>query len=219
MTEGCPIPFAARAVLQHSSPPCGGFWTYDDPNLFVFVSFTQDMDTGATPPTSLIKIDVDDVQKDEISFTWRTHHMFRAIYSEGALGPVDVDIKTLTTHPHFRTALGALVFPFDIQCIEWTPTAKWEYTDPDLGINITFPVPMDQTVMPIAGDFAIYVNGVKKDVIYLNWMNPTQLLVAASGTGFGIGPYDIDYHTATNQLRSLSQIVAPPFRLNDLPEQ
>lgn len=189
---------------------------YDDPLLSCYMSFTEDMAITVCPPASLIKIDVDDVQKTAISFDWLTDRMFRATYSEAALGPVDVDLKTLTTHPNFRTLLGALVFPFDEQCYELDLSATAEYSDPDLTIVITFQTEMDQAVTPNTSDLNLYVDSVLKVPDSVAWTTPLKLTILYSEAALGPGPYDIELPAATDLLRCLAQSVIPPFRLDDL---
>lgn len=180
------------------------------------MSFTEDMDTAVKPPASLLKFDVDDVEKDGDSFFWQTDRMFRARYTEAALGPTDVDLKTLATHPLFRTALGELVFPFDNQCYELDVNATIEVVGNDLTVDITFQSAMDETVTPLTSEFTIYANnvGLVPDVVL--WVNSTKLRVA--GTYVGHAPdYDIALPAATDNLRCLHESVIPAFRLDTLP--
>lgn len=213
--DDCPTCFATRAVLQHEAGPCGVFWTYEDPLLSCYMSFTEDMDTTVSPPASLIKIDVDDVQKTAISFDWLTDRMFRATYAEATLGPVDVDLKTLSTHPNFRTALLELVFPFDEQCYELDLSATAAYADPDLTIVITFQSAMDQTVTPLTSEMNIYANDVLKAPDGIAWQTATKLNLIYSEAALP-PDYDVELPAATDRLRSLIQTVIPPFRLDTL---
>jgi hypothetical protein len=179
------------------------------------MSFTEDMDTAVQPPSSLIKIDVDDVQKTAIAFDWLTSRMFRVRYSEGALGPTDVDLKTFTTHPLFRTALGELVFPFDKQAYEFNVTGIYGYNDPDLLITLTFQTTMDQLALLDPDEMIIYANDVPKMPDDIFWDSPTELKIEYSEVALP-GDYDIELPDATNHLRCLIGNVMPPFRLNTL---
>lgn len=212
----CPTCFAVKAQLQHSHPPCIAYWTYDDPLLSVYLSFTEDMDTGVAPPASLIKIDVDDVQKTATDFEWKTDRMFFAEYEEAALGPVDVDVKTLATHPNFRTALLALVFPFDHQAQELDVSAVGSYSDPDLEITITFQNHMDQSVTPLPAELVMYADDVAKTPDSVSWAGDHELLLEYSEIGLGAPVIDVELENATDRLRCLAGGVIPPFRLDSI---
>ena len=180
------------------------------------MSFNEDMDTAVQPPASLIKIDVDDVQKNAVSFDWLTDRMYRAVYAEGALGPTDVDIKTLATHPNFKTALGELVFPFDEQCYELDVSGTVEIVGDDITIDVTFQTAMDETVTPATSEVDLYANNVKLVPLVVLWVDSTKLRVA--GTYPGHAPdYDIALPAATDNLRCLHGSVIPAFRLDTLP--
>lgn len=179
------------------------------------MSFTEDMAISVSPPAGLIKIDVDDVQKTAITFDWLTDRMFRATYSEAVLGPVDVDLKTLTTHPNFRTLLGELVFPFDEQCYELDVYGDFVYSDPDLTIILTFQSVMDQTVTPLTSEMNIYANDVLKVPDAIVWESNVELKLTYSEVGLG-PDYDVELPAATDRLRCLAQSVIPPFRLDTL---
>ena len=116
----------------------------------------------------------------------------------------------------FAMASGPLIFPFDDETSEWTPAGIQSYIDPTLEITLTFQVPMDQSVIPGLGDFEIFVNGVEKAGDFIGWTGPATLTIGATGAGWGVGPFDINWPTASNLLRSLDQRVAPPFRIDGL---
>ena len=181
------------------------------------MSFTEDMNTVVKPPASLIKFDVDDVQKSAAVFTWQTDRMFRAQYNEAALGPVDVDLKTLTTHPNFKTALGELVFPFDEQCIEFNANATWNYSDPVWWIDITFQSTMDESVTPVPADFEMRqgANPFTPDNVF--WLSQATLRIHKDVIGLPSAPYDIELLGATDNLRCLAGSVIPAFSLNGIP--
>ncbi len=215
--DACPTCFAARAVLQRSCPPCIAYWTYDDPALDVFLSFQEDMDTASEPPASLIKIDIDDVQKTASVFEWQTDRMFLAEYNEALLTPSDVDIKTLATHPLFRTALLALVFPFDHDALWLDLSATGDYSDPMLEVFITFQCPMDQTVTPLPADLTIYADGVPKVPDSVVWTDADHLRLRYSEAALGAPVIDVQLPIPTDRLRCISGGVIPAFRLDSLP--
>lgn len=217
MTEGCPIPFATRAVLQREEGPCGIWWTYVDPLLSAWMSFTENMDIGAAPPASLIKFDIDDAQHNAVSFAWVTNRCYKVEYIEGVLGPTDVDLKTFTTHPNFKTALGALVFPFDMHAFELNLSGTGKYIDPLITIVVEFQSPMDQTVAPLPSDLNIYANDVVKPPDTVTWLDPTHLQILYSEAALGVVILDIELQFATDRLRCLLGSVIPPFRLDTLP--
>jgi len=180
------------------------------------MSFNEDMDTAVQPPNSFVKFDIDDAQQNAISFDWQTDRMFRVTYSEAALGPTDVDLKTLTTHPLFRTALGALVFPFDVQGFELDITPTFSYIDPDLLICVLFQSDMDETVTPVPADFTIYVDDVPKEPDSMFWDKPRELFILYAEAGLGSPDVDIELLAATDRLRCVLGSVIPAFRINDL---
>ena len=173
------------------------------------------MDTTVKPPASFFKIDVDDVQVNCVSMDWRTDRMFEASAMLPGGPPVDVDIKTLSTHPLFRTALLELIFPFDQEGCEFSISATYSYTSPDLTIFVQFQGTMDQTVTPLTTDFVIYSNDVPKTPDSIVWANPTLLEISYSEIGL-ITDYDIALLTSTDLLRCSNEVVIPPFRLNTL---
>ncbi len=174
------------------------------------------MDTGVQPPDSFVKFDVDDVQVDAESFAWVTDRCFKVTYSEAALGPVDVDLKTLTTNSKFKTALGVLVFPFDKQGYELDVSATADYIDPDLTIEIYFQSTMDQTVTPLTSELNIYADDVLKIPDTVAWTDPLELTLTYTAPGLGAAIIDVELPAATDRLRCLIQNVIPPFRLDDL---
>jgi len=181
------------------------------------MSFTEDMDTAVQPPTIIFRIDIDDVPYTPYNFNWRTDRMFSVDIDTSPLGPTDVDLKSLSTHPLFRTALGELVFPFDKQGYELDISATADYADPNLSIVITFQSAMDQGVQPFPFEFTIYANDVTKTPDSLNWTSATTMLINYAEAGLGVGPFDIQLPAATDRLRCLAGSVIPAFRLDDLP--
>lgn len=180
------------------------------------MSFSEDMDTAVSPPAALIKFDVDDAQKNATNFTWQTDRMFRAQYNEAVLGPTDVDLKSLTTHPNFKTALGALVFPFDLQAFELDLDATGEYIDPNITIIVEFQSAMNQTVTPQLAEMNIYADDVLKVPASITWQDATHLLITYAEAALGAPILDIELPAATDRLRCLLGSVIPAFRLDTL---
>ena len=180
------------------------------------MSFTEDMDTAVHPPNSFVKFDVNHAQHNAISFDWLTDRMFTVTYSEAVLAPTDVDLKTLTTHPLFRTALGELIFPFDDQGYELNVIATFTYNDPNLEITVTFQSDMDQAAIPIASDFLIYVDDAPRAPDSIHWDSARDLHILYSEVGLGTPDFDIELVAATDRLRCFVQTVIPAFRIDDL---
>lgn len=180
------------------------------------MSFNEDMDTSVKPPASLIKIDIDDVTKSSDSFFWHTDRMFRAQFTPQALKPTDVDIKTLSTHPLFRTALGELVFPFDLQCIELDVKATGRYIDPDVTIIVEFQDCMDESIEPLTSEMNIYLDHGLTMPDSIAWVDSTHLQIEFSQAALGDPDIDIELPAATDNLRCLQGSVIPKFRIDDL---
>lgn len=203
--------------MQLNPGPIGGYWTYVDPLLNCYISFIGNMDYTVWPPASLVKIVVDDVQKTATYGGWSSAQCFRANFSEAALAPTDVDVITLTTHPLFRSVLGKLIFPFDLQCDKFVVSATREYFDPNLTLRVQFQEAMNQTLIPLITDFELVVSGVTKVIDSINWLSSTILEIHYSEAYLETDHIDLQQSSVRFRVKSLGGKLTPPFLLEDIP--
>ena len=211
----CPITFETRAVLLPDAPPCGAFWSYDDPAFLVCLSFFEDMDTSVKPPKQFFDIQVDGDWHTVGGLAWLTNRCLGFSYSEAALTPSVVRIRFPAPHPLLRTALLVPHGTFDVAGFEFVPEAEYNYATPNLTVEITFPVPMDQTRTPDTDEMIIYDNNVPKEPDNIQWSSATVLELTYQEGGL-TEDVDVELPSATNNLRCFAEIVVCPFRIDGL---
>ncbi len=92
-----------------------------------------------------------------------------------------------------------------------TPTHfAWSYSDPNLGLDLTFPQAMDQTVSPAVADLIILVDGVPKTPDSLEWFTATEMTLDYSEALLGPSVLRLQYPLmAPNFISLVGQPVFP----------
>lgn len=215
MTDDCPIPFSTKATLLPDAPPCGFFWSYDDPDLGLCLTFFEDMDTSVKPPAAFFDIDVDTVNKTPDSLTWLNDRVLSFDYAEAILNPSVLRLIYPLPHPLLRTALLVVQGSFNIGGTEFVPTAAYDYNDPDLLVVVEFPIDMDQTKTPNTNEMIIYDNGVPKEPDSISWTGPRHLELDYTEAGL-TEDVDVELPTPTPNLVCLTGRQVCPFRVDEL---
>jgi len=138
--------------------------------------------------------------------------------SEVALDPSIVKFQFPAPHPLLRTALLIQVGTFDITGFEFIPDAAFEYNDPDLTIEINFPIAMDETVTPATTDFIIEIDDTPVTPDSVVWDEPEVLILNYAEAGHGTPVIDLEFLGPVPNLRCLSLRQACPFELFELPD-
>lgn len=172
------------------------------------------MNTAIKPPPSNFAYIVDDVNKTPDSLTWLNDRVLQFAYSEAALGPAVVNLSFPAPHPLLRFATGEMHGSFLSPGAEFVPTIGFEYSDPALNLEITFPVEMDQTVVPITADFVVEVDGSGTAIDNIEWDDGFTLLLELTAAGETGNPVVVIFATPTPRLRATDTHQACPFTLN-----
>lgn len=179
------------------------------------MTFFEDMDTTVKPPAAFFDIEVDSVNKTPDSLTWLNDRVLNFDYAEAVLNPSVLRLIYPAPHPLLRTALGEQQGSFNIGGTEMVPTAKYDYTDPDLVVEITFPIAMDQGKQPDLDKWIIYDNGIPKVPVGSDWQNGFVLELDYAEAGL-TEDVDVELLNSTPNLVCLAGTQVCPFRIDNL---
>ena len=95
-----------------------------------------------------------------------------------------------------------------------TPTSgTWAYADPTLTMVLTFPVAMDQTVIPLIGQFVAEVDGVPKAPGTVVWNDATHMTLTYLEAVLGPAVVRLQYDQMFPNFVSLDAQPVFPFDL------
>lgn len=173
------------------------------------------MDTSVIPPKPFFTMEVDGAPHKVVGRTWVTDRTIGFSYNEAALDPSTVRIQFPVLHPNLKTALGVQQCTFDQLCQNMDPKGEYEYEDPDLLVEVSFPVDMNTGLIPDTDEMNIYVAAVLKEPDSINWKND-QVLELHYAEGALVGQIDVQLPAATPNLVCAGGSVLCPFRRNHL---
>ena len=179
------------------------------------MTFFEDMDTSVKPPAAFFDIEVDAVNKTPDSLTWLNDRVLSFDYAEAILNPSVLRLIYPLAHPLLRTALLEIQGSFNIGGTEMVPAAEYDYDDPDLVVEVTFPLPMDQTKTPATNEMILYDNGVPKGPDGISWSSATVLELNYAEGGL-TEDVDVELPNATPNLVCLAGTQICPFRIDNL---
>lgn len=179
------------------------------------MTFDEDMDTSVKPPAAFFELIVDTVTKTPDTITWLNDRVLGVEYSEAVLGPTEVIFAFPAPHPLLRTALLEQIGTFSNTGFEMVPTGEFEYSDPNLVVEVTFPIDMNQTVVPTTAEMFLYDNAVQKVPDAISWISARILKLEYAEAGL-TQDVDVELPTPTPNLVCLADRQVCPFRQNGL---
>ena len=211
----CRIPFYTRALLLPDNPPLGFTWTYDDPTFTLCCTFDEDMDTSVIPPRENFAINWGDGWENVDGRVWLTDRTMG--FSIGAIGetPASLRLRFYPLSTLLRNAAGIQRGSFNIEGVELQPTAKYDYADPAMRVEVTFPVPMNQAVVPDTDEMIVYDNNVPFEPDAIAWLSATVLELDVTIPG-SLEVIDVQLPAATPNLQCALGLTLCPFRLNGI---
>lgn len=177
------------------------------------MTFTEDMDTTSLPPKPKFNIVVDNFDKTVTTLEWLNDRVLGAGFSEPEFFPSGAFFEYTTQTGKLRTALGALIEPFDLFGTRIDLVYAPFYPDPIFVTSVDFSIEMDRTIEPIASDFILTVDGVEKTITDIQWFAPGFLSMTFSEPGLTPTNARIRFITPTPRLRTAALQQACPFDL------
>lgn len=191
------------------------FWTYDDPDVNLCITFNEDMNTAIKPSPDKFSLNVDGVPKEPDSLNWLNDRVLEFNYSEALLSPTAIDLDFPATDPLLRTALGQQVGSFFAVGFELVATLAVSTDGNDYEYVISFNTEMDETVIPLNTDFAL-LDGVEVvAVTNISWIVPNRLLIDGFLIDGNQTSFTATFATPTPLLRAIDQHQVCPFEVFD----
>lgn len=218
MTDDCPIPFGARAPSLPDLLPLGFLWNYQGDDLQLCLTFTEDMDTGKTPPASAFVIEVDAADKVPDSVQWLNSRVFQLNYNEASLGPVAVRCILDESQPAFHSVGFQPVSPFDILGAEQTFTGLWEFTNPPVTITLTTNLSMEEGEEREESIWDITWAAFSSQPDNVEISSPNDIILILDNPGSPTGPFNTELTGVNSNYKNLDGLFLCPFLLTNIPE-
>ena len=187
------------------------FWGYDDPDLSLCITFSEDMNTALKPDPDKFSVIVDGIPKEPDSLTWLNDRVLSFDYSEAILNPTVVNLDFPVLDPKLRTAASQQVGTFFAVGVELYEPLTGTYVDPTYNVFLDFNTDMDQTATPLIGDFTLTEAGNPIAIVGVGWAGPRQLQVQGVLGGGGKVNVVLNYPTPSPRMVCLKGNQACPF--------
>lgn len=182
--------------------------------MFGCINFDEDMDNTQKPPASKLRFEVNSEPSNATQIEWSTNRVMSQFRTLSASFGDDVDLVLPTTNLKYRTAIGALVEPYDLDAVDLNLEAGRSYSDPDLEIDIGFTFDMDTNFLPTTDQLEVIVDGIPIVPDNIRWDDPLTLIIELTAAEFLLDTLTIELLEASNNMKTSAGAIICRWKLD-----
>jgi hypothetical protein len=172
------------------------------------------MDNTVLPPTSKLKFEVNGEPSNATEIEWSTNRVmsqFRPLFAP--FGDV-VDLTLPVSNSKYRTALGAIVEPYDLTAVDLNLATTFDYEDPALLIDIEFDFDMNTSVTPTADQLEVLGDGIPIIPDSIFWDESRNLIIEATAEEFILNTLTVELLDASSNMITADSAVICKWKID-----